>query len=285
MYRPLFRLLLASLLCAGCMAAHAQATPSDAHSTVTVVTLNLYHDRDDWPKRRAQIPGVLGALRPDAIVLQEVLQHENLQNQAEWLAAELGYAVYFTSVDPEEKVHRYGNALLTPHPVLARDQVALEPRDDGRNAGMLRIDVRGQPVNIYVTHLHHTPGGAALRARQIDGLMEFITRTAGDAPSIVGGDFNALADAPELAALTGSGYIDSFGQLHPDASPEATTLNLAWFDTPRRIDHIYFQRGRFEALRSEILFTQPDETGAWASDHHGVLSEFAILPTGTAEAE
>jgi beta-glucosidase len=279
----LFRLLLASLLCACGAVACASGPSPDPRPTVSVVTLNLYHDRDDWPKRRKQIPEALRALAPDAIVLQEVLQHATLQNQAEWLAAELGYQVYFTSVDPEGRVHRYGNAVLTPHPVLARDQTALEPRDDGRNAGMLRIDVRGHAVNVYVTHLHHTAEGAAIRERQVTGLMDFIARTAGDAPGIVGGDFNALADAPELAALTRD-YGDSFGLLHPDAGPDTTTLNLAWFDTPRRIDHIYFERGRFRPLRSEILFTQPDADGAWASDHHGLLSVFAIEPSGAADA-
>lgn len=273
----LSRLLAACVFAACCTLPPASATPPERPPTMSVVTLNLYHDRDDWPRRRVQIPAVLRELRPDAIVLQEVLQHEHLQNQAEWLAAELGYAVHFSSVDPEGKVHRYGNAVLTPHPVLARDHAVLEPREDGRNAGMVRIEVRGQPVNVYVTHLHHTGEGAALRERQVAGLMDFIARTSAEAPSIVGGDFNALADAPELAALT-AGYVDSFGLLHPHAGPEATTLNLAWFDTPRRIDHIYFQQGRFQPLRSERLFTQPDDTGAWASDHHGLLSVFAILP-------
>src|SRR5690606_37958557 len=54
----------------------------------SLVTLNLYHDRDDWPRRRVQIVEELRRLRPDAIALQEVLQHEDLPNQAVWLARE-----------------------------------------------------------------------------------------------------------------------------------------------------------------------------------------------------
>ena len=46
----------------------------DSAPEFTLVTLNLYHDRDDWPKRRVQIVDTLRALEPDAIVLQEVLQ-------------------------------------------------------------------------------------------------------------------------------------------------------------------------------------------------------------------
>ncbi len=37
----------------------------------SVITLNLYHDRDDWPRRRTQILSTLRALQPDVIALQE----------------------------------------------------------------------------------------------------------------------------------------------------------------------------------------------------------------------
>lgn len=252
------------------------AAAPETQPTISVVTLNLYHDRADWPKRRVQIAETLRALRPDVVLLQEVLQHEKLQNQAEWLAGEIGYAAHFVSVDPADRVHRYGNAILTPHPILQRDQLALEPRSDSRTAGMLRLEVRGEAINLYVTHLHHTGEGVALRERQVADLVAFIHRTAGEVPSLVGGDFNTVANAPEIAALT-ERFVDSFGTLHPHAGPETTTLNRAFFDQPRRIDHIFFERDRFEPLHSEILFTKPDANGTWASDHHGVLSRFAVV--------
>ena len=134
-------------------------------STLKLVTLNLYHDKDEWPKRRTQIVDTLAALQPDVIALQEVLQHDTLPNQAQWLAQELGYHWYFISVDPEDKARRYGNALLTRHPVLARGQQRLQPMEDSRTAGFVRIKLQGQPVNVYVTHLHHTPEGKALRTQ------------------------------------------------------------------------------------------------------------------------
>lgn len=272
---PLHRLFFAAWLGLLAISACAAEAAPEARSTISVVTLNLYHDRADWPKRRVQIAETLRALRPDVVLLQEVLQHEKLPNQAEWLAGEIGCAAYFVSVDPADRVHRYGNALLTPHPILQRDQVSLEPRSDSRTAGMLRLDVRGAVINVYVTHLHHTGEGVALRERQVVDLAAFIRRTGGNVPSLVGGDFNTVADAPELAALTAR-YADSFGTLHPDAGPETTTLNRAWFAAPRRIDHIFFERDRFKPVHSEILFTTPDAEGTWASDHHGLLSRFAV---------
>ena len=277
MFRSHMRMPLAATLCALLLAACATGTDRDPDpraagtATLSVVTLNLYHDKADWPKRRVQIAATLRELKPDVIALQEVLQTETLPNQAQWLAGELGYQVQFTSTDAPDKARRYGNELLTPHRVLGRDEKMLRPLDDSRTATMLRIEVHGRAVDVYDTHLHWTDEGGAIRARQVGDLVDFIAATSEDAPVLVAGDFNTVADAPELASLR-ERFGDSFGVLHPDAGPGTTTLNQAWFDSPRRIDHVFFDRGRLLPLRSEILFTQPDADGTWASDHHGLLS-------------
>ena len=273
----LLPLLALWLMLAACRTAPpAQAPITAGNPTLSVVTLNLYHDKDDWPKRRTQIVETLARLQPDVIALQEVLQHEALPNQAQWLAQELGYHWYFISVDAEDRVRRYGNALLTRHPVLARGQQRLNPLEDSRTAGFVRIRLQGQPVNVYVTHLHHTDEGKAQRAQQIDDLLAFIHASSEDIPSLVAGDFNTAADSTELDRLRRE-FIDSFGLLHPQATPEAaSTLNPAYFPVPERIDHVFHQRDRFQPLSAELLFSQPDAQGTWASDHRGVLASLRV---------
>ena len=258
----------------------AETSGTADNPMLAVVTLNLYHDKDDWPQRRKQIVEALEALQPDVIALQEVLQHETLPNQAQWLAEALGYQWYFISVDPEDKARRYGNALLTRHPVLARGQQRLQPMEDSRSAGFVRIKLQGQPVNVYVTHLHHTPEGKALRTQQVDDLMAFLHSTREGMPSVVTGDFNTAADSPELDRLR-SDFTDSFSTLHPGATPEAaSTLNPAYFPTPASIDHVFHQRGRFLPLTAALLFNQPDAQGVWASDHRGVSVTLRLQPSG-----
>ena len=93
--RPTIALTFLALL--ACMPAAASAATSD---TLTVVTLNLWHDQHDWPKRLNRIVADLRQRKPDVICLQEVLQNPNLRNQAEALAESLGYYVRFGSVDP-----------------------------------------------------------------------------------------------------------------------------------------------------------------------------------------
>src|SRR5262245_15105263 len=88
--------------------------PASAGSmdTLTVVTLNLWHDSHEWPKRLPVIVAEMRRIRPDVLCLQEVLQHPSLRNQAETLGDSLGCQVQFASVDGPERPKRYGNAIL-----------------------------------------------------------------------------------------------------------------------------------------------------------------------------
>ncbi len=248
--------------------------------TLDIVTLNLYHDKDDWPKRRVQIVEKLKALRPDVIALQEVLQHEALPNQAQWLAEQLGYAWYFVSIDPPGQAHRYGNALLTRRPILARAQRALEPLDDSRSAGLLRINVDGRALDVYVTHLHWTDQGGPTRAQQLADLIRFIDSTSRGFPVVVAGDFNATADASELAGLR-SRFVDAYGLQHPLADVvSSSTLNMHYF-APKRIDHVFVQRDAFTPLASEIILNHADAQGIWPSDHYGMHVTLQLAAANT----
>lgn len=257
------------------------ATASTTQSReVTLVTLNLHHDREDWPGRRAHIAKELRQLAPDVIALQEVIERRgSVENQATWLARKLGYEVMFASVDPIGAPKRYGNALLSRRKVLAGHQRLLQPLDDYRVAAHLQVDVDGQPVNIYVTHLNERADarGTATRTRQVADLLEFIGSTSAQAPMVIAGDFNTAADALDLEALR-KGYGDSYGSVHRNGAAEASTLNLHVFGTPARIDHVFFQQNRLLAREARILFDTPYAEGRWASDHYGVWVRLQLAP-------
>jgi endonuclease/exonuclease/phosphatase family metal-dependent hydrolase len=267
--------LAAVVILVACAQAPAR-TETQTESTITdaldVVTLNLWHDKQDWPGRQDLIVRELEQRKPDVILLQEVLQDPGLVNQAESLAGRLGYQYRFYSVDPEGQAHRYGNAILTRHPIRASEVVKLQPLDDYRVAGWARIDIDGRPLNIYVTHLHYKLEGGAIRTRQIADLLAFIERTGDQGPSIVGGDFNTGDGTPELAALSPR-FSSAYRAAHPDQevdAPAHTTLNPHMGHPPQRIDHVFFQRDAFQVSEARILFGQPAAGGAWASDHFGL---------------
>jgi beta-glucosidase len=263
--------LLGTAKAAPAVADHGRDAPA-----LQVVTLNLYHDKDDWPARRVQIVRELQRLQADVIALQEVIENDRVPNQARWLAEQLGYHWYFASTDAPGSRTRYGNGLLTRHRILARGQKRLRPMDDSRTAAFLRIDLQGRPVNVYVTHLHWTEDGGAIRKVQLDDLSEYLAATAGRFPSLVAGDFNSAADSPELGALR-RGFVDAWSGLHPGVGGvEGSTLNPA-YHAPRRIDHVFFQRDAFRPLSATLLFEEPDQRGIWASDHRGVLVSLGIV--------
>jgi endonuclease/exonuclease/phosphatase family metal-dependent hydrolase len=247
--------------------------------TLTVITLNIWHDQRDWPRRRAMILDELRALRPDVICLQEVLQHATLRNQAHDLGDSLGYRVTFASVDAETSVKRYGNAILARHPMLETDWKPLEPKSDYRVVSHMRIDFRGRPLDVFVTHLHHTDEGAAIRAEQIRDLLSYVKTRRGKGAVVLAGDFNASPGTPELEALTKS-YVDVFAALNASSGGDTvTTLNPAMGHAPRRIDYVFVSRAGKPALRplsSEIVFDQPAADGTWPSDHFGVVARVLV---------
>lgn len=275
---PMLALLLAALAMPSVASATGPA-PAARGDTLSVVTLNIYHDRADWPQRLPLIVAGLRELRPDVIALQEVLQHEQLPNQARTIAEALGYRMHFVSTDPPGSVRRYGNAILTPHPVLARGWQRLRPHEDSRTVAHLRIAVDGRPFDVYATHLHHTPEGEAIRRQQLQDLLAHVAASSQGAARLLLGDFNAVVSAAEMQPLR-EGYLDSYASVHPgaDAQPVHTTLNPAFFDHGRRIDHILVERGRFEVVDAAIVLDRAGADGSWPSDHFGVLAVLRPLP-------
>lgn len=261
-----------ALLLALVLAAPAMGQPAD---TITVVSLNIWHDQNDWSRRLPIILDTLRAERPDVICLQEVLQHETLPNQAETLGDSLGYRRTFSSVDGPERPRRYGNAILVRHPLAETAMQKLEPLDDYRTVAHARLEVGGRPLEVYCTHLHHTMEGGEIRDTQLRDLLGFIGRTRGEAPVLLAGDFNAPPDAPEMRLLDET-FADAYATTLPDADSTVTTLNPALGHTLRRIDYVFYERASgLQPLDTRILFTEPSADSTWASDHFGILARFA----------
>lgn len=275
-------LLLLAGIAASPQAASAEKPPriETRATTVTVLSFNLWHDKGDWPRRRAMIVAEIARLKPDVIALQEVLQRDGLRNQAEDLAAALGYRAQFVSVDPPGAARRYGNAILTRKRAETRQMRKLEPLDDYRTAAHARLRP-GSPstrIDVYATHLHNDRGGGAVRARQVSSLLDFIDATAQGAYVIVAGDFNSEADSPELQAMA-TRYRDAYGTAHPEASGDIaahTTLNPTYLPA-QRIDHVFYDPIGFELVDARVVLNR-DRDGVWPSDHFGLLVTLRTRP-------
>lgn len=251
----------------------------DEAPSLDIVTLNLWHDREDWPHRQTIIEAELRRLSPDAIVLQEVLQDEGLANQAQALARRLGYHAFFVSVDPVQRTRRYGNAILTREAATLRGFRRLQPHEAYRIAGWVRTTVRGLDVNLYVVHLDFEDRTGATRAKQVADLLDFVDATRGDAPVVIGGDFNITSDAAEMMPLRDR-FIDAYTAAHPGEAVNDdahTTLNPR-FNPPARIDRICAGKGMFASPQARRILDAPDADGRWASDHYGVWARLPLAP-------
>jgi len=250
-----------------------------AADTLTVVTLNLWHDQRGWPRRLNVILAEMRRIRPDVLCLQEVLQNPSLRNQAETLGDSLGCHVQFASVDGPERPKRYGNAILTPHRVMIGESRNLAPTDDYRAVAHVRFEWRGRTIDAYSTHLHHTPEGGSIRATQIRHLLAYVDSTRGDGPTVIAGDFNAELGTPEMNLVT-AGHRDAFHALHPKVSrAEAATFNPRFGVDPGAIDHIFVERQaatRLMPVACEVIFRTVGPDSVWASDHFGVVAKLRM---------
>ena len=267
-------IVIALALCALPVAAGAK-TPD----TLTVVTLNLWHDQRDWPKRLDVILAEMRRIRPDVLCLQEVLQNPNLRNQAETLGDSLGCHVQFASVDGPERPKRYGNAVLTPHRVVVGESRNLEPTDDYRAVAHVRFEWREHTIDAYSTHLHHTREGGTIRATQIRHLLAYVDSTRGRGPTVIAGDFNSELGTPEMNLVTAH-HLDAFRAVHPRASrAEAVTYNARFGVDPGAIDHIFVERKaatRLTPLACDAIFRTVGPDSVWASDHFGVVAKLGV---------
>jgi endonuclease/exonuclease/phosphatase family metal-dependent hydrolase len=157
---------------------------------------------------------------------------------------------------------------------VTTNEVHLEPLDDYRVAAHACLDAGGRTVDAYVTHLHHTAEGSAIRARQIGHLLGFIVHTRSAAAVLVAGDFNAPPNAPELQPL-GAQFTDTYARLHPEqVGVLVSTLNPAIGHTPQRIDYIFAGAGSLQPVASHVFLNTAAGNGMWASDHFGVWTAF-----------
>lgn len=247
---------------------------------ISVMTYNIWNDNENWPARLTHMLSEIRILNPDLIGLQEVIQRSTLPNQAQTLADSLGYYYYFSSVDPVTSEKRYGNAILSRYPLLETNWRHLQPEDDYRIAVHAKIEIAGNIIDFYNTHLHNTAVNAQIREQQITDLYDFIDETSTSDYIFVTGDYNANPDWDEMELMY-EDFYDVYPFFHEDhLEPDHSTLNFNLGHQQRRIDYIFFNKAAEKMLipqSAEIVIDQPDENGIYGSDHFGVLATFNLL--------
>jgi endonuclease/exonuclease/phosphatase family metal-dependent hydrolase len=259
-----------------------------------VMTLNIWNILTDWPARRTEIVGWIDRLAPDLICLQEVIESNDGENQACWLAehAVVDFHVAYAAEKLWNDIGLFGNAVLSRWPIDAEHSMPLAGETVADDVRRCALHVRTNGYDVVATHLNWKFDDGVTRETQVQQLVAFIDEHA-DAtsrlPPILAGDFNAEPDSTEIRFLTGNATLSGRSVYFQDAwrvaggrGPGFTwdNRNPYAFDVrepDRRIDYVFVgwrhdKRGRVESAR---VVCDRALTGTFASDHFGVLAEIA----------
>ena len=244
-----------------------------------IATLNLEQDHKRWDERRELIAQQLADLNPDIWALNEIYLPTQtgrwLQKAAAKATATKYVLVQQSKAGEDSQVQ--GEALLSRYPII--ETANLDYRSHDCVALVVRLEIAGRLLDIYVTHLIAAKVEDAARQYQAARLLEWI-RARGDADSsIVCGDFNAAPDQPSTR-LMAAAYRPTQKQptaFTPLREPAGLPTHPEWKRFDRCIDYIWVSES-VSIRASGLCFNQAakEDPELWPSDHVGVWADVEI---------
>jgi endonuclease/exonuclease/phosphatase family metal-dependent hydrolase len=268
-----------------------------SRDTWRAVTFNIWNRQGPWAQRLPLIVRGLAALEPDVVGLQEVLGYPGLPSQADEIASALGWNVHHVPAWHIGGGLTFGNALLSPHPLLDAQTLSLPapPELDTRTVAFARVDLPHGPAPVFCTHLTFQQHLGHWRCQQVRALTDHVARLAplDGPPPILLGDFNADPDSDEMRFLRGltplAGesvyFADTWlatGRTEPGFTYDrANPYALRSREPSRRIDYVYVRGpGKHlcgEPISAALALNEPVD-GVWPSDHFAVVADIHAAP-------
>jgi beta-glucosidase len=254
-----------------------------------VVNLNMLHgfpDFSDLPLRLDLIASEIRRLDADVVLLQEVPWTRATGNGAQFLAQQLGYNYLYHRAQGNRHLIFFetGQAILSRFPLNEAVFRVLPPRAgffESRAAlGATSATPLGE-VTFFTAHLTNRKDDPQVNRGQAGSLKEFV-ETHTTSLAVVGGDFNASENSPQIVDLS-SRWTDAYRALHPGDPGLTCCVDDLTADPgellEERIDYIFVvamgeKDGQIVSARR--IFHQPFPVGSgwqWASDHTGLLVE------------
>jgi endonuclease/exonuclease/phosphatase family metal-dependent hydrolase len=272
--------ILFSLLLLACVGWRTSDAPIRAMTFN--IRLNLASDGENaWPNRKEAVASMIRSHDADLVGLQEALP-EQLADVDRLLPQFGRFGVGRASDLAGEHsaiLYRKDRFDVLQHDTFWLSETPGVPGSKGWDAayerivtwGKLRDRRTGKIFFHFNTHLDHV--GVVARREGTRLLLSSITRIAGDAPTILTGDFNAVSESEPYRLVTESGLRDAFfASRDRHRGPLSTWNAFKAIEPGRRIDFIFVRRA--EVLKHEIL---PDTfDGRFPSDHLPVVAEVRI---------
>jgi endonuclease/exonuclease/phosphatase family metal-dependent hydrolase len=222
----------------------------------------------------ARIAGVIAALEPDIVALQELdvgRARTGGIDQAHAIAHRLDMSCHFHAALRVEE-EQYGDAILTSYPerlVKAGHLPGLTPSLglEPRGALWIGANIEGVEVQVINTHLGLAPREQRRQATALAGL-DWLRREDCHGPAILLGDFNATGVSVVYRTLTAR--LGDARRLSPARRSTATfpsRLPLL------RIDHV-FVSADIKVLDLDAPYTPATRV---ASDHLPLVMDFELV--------
>jgi endonuclease/exonuclease/phosphatase family metal-dependent hydrolase len=245
-----------------------------------IATLNLERNEKRWIERRELIIQQLAMIEPDIFCLNEIwLQTQTGHWLQERVQAELGASYTLLEQTRADKAsHPEAVGVLTRFPVNEQSHRFFSARDTVTL--VVRLDIEGRALDLYVTHLYPAVREDSERVAQVKELLVLIKERDDVDYRIVCGDCNATLEMESMKLMAAAfrptqSEPTAFTPLR-ELAGEPTHPDWPRFD--RCIDFIWIS----ESLRvraSGLCFNQPAEhdSSLWPSDHVGVWADLEFL--------
>ncbi|MBT2686571.1 endonuclease/exonuclease/phosphatase family protein [Bacillus sp. ISL-47] len=235
---------------------------------VKIMSYNIHHaEGEDGILDLERIARIIEEEDTDIVALQEVDNHwserSDFQDQAKWLAESLGmFYTYAANLDREPlnnggERRQYGTAILSEYPIIESENHFLSQIGNTEQRGLLEatINISGNHLNVYNTHLALTP---AERELQIKEIVEIASQSKG--PKVILGDLNATPESNEMKPMYAN-YLDVFA-----GPPDANTYPAQ--NPAKRIDYIFTSKN-IETADVEVI-------KSLASDHLPITADLVL---------
>jgi len=264
---PLPRLTRLALLAALLVLPALDQSPQ-SETDLRVVSYNIKHGRgNDAVVDLGRTAGVLRALRPDIVGLQEVDDRATRSGgvaQAAWLGEQLGLQHAFGRF-MDFQGGGYGMAILTRYPVVSTRAVPLPDGNEPRVALAVEVRLPGDRPLVLVNVHFDWVRDDSFRYAQAEALTKYLDALT--IPYVLLGDFNDVPESRTLALFK--------SRATEAAKPVDDRFTFPSTGPAREIDFIFFSPAAAFTAGDVRVITEPV-----ASDHRPVLGVLRLLAGG-----
>jgi endonuclease/exonuclease/phosphatase family metal-dependent hydrolase len=248
---------------------------------ITFLSVNLWHD---WPRVR----GLKARLKcfvelvlsenVDILLLQELIRTGDFHAD-KWLSHKLGMAYIYSrsNGNAPEIGFEEGLAIFSRFPIKNHRLAQLSDQNNPFSRRMAlgtSIETKQGDIDVYSVHLGLL---GHQNRKQFSHLRQWVEAQSGRIPTVIGGDFNAEENSPQIRSVKKS-WHDSYRSMNPNGDEHSHELRWPWGNVIKRsrLDYLFFRRGTHSWEVEEARHI--DTNSCPLSDHRPVLVRASINP-------